>query len=118
MTDSVPTKPIKVLITTDLEVIQGYLHVKVGGYQSRISDLLNAKDIKFLPITDAVFLNVNNPKKEPDQVETIIVRIDSIRSVVPDSSSEEKAVKEAEIEAEAEKEHEEPDSNLQPKGWG
>jgi hypothetical protein len=112
METKVPTKPVKVMITTDDYEIQGYLHIKVGGYQSRLSDLLNAKDTKFLPVTDVVFLGVNNPEGEPTSADTMIIRIESIKSVVPDTAAEKKAA----AEAKAEGDHKNP--NVQPKGWG
>jgi hypothetical protein len=108
----IPTKPVKVMITTDDYEIQGCLHIKVGSYQSRLSDLLNAKDVKFLPITDAVYLGVNNPEGKPSHADIMIVRIDSIKSVVPDTEAEKKATK----EAQAENDYKNP--NVQPKGWG
>lgn len=110
MQAKVPTKPIKVMITTDDYEIQGYLHIKVGGYQSRLSDLLNAKDTKFIPVTDAVYLSVTNPDGRPQQADTMIVRVDTIKAVVPDTREEKKANKEVQAMS--------PDKNISPQGWG
>lgn len=93
MVAKVPTKPVKVTITTDDFLIQGYLHIKVGGYQSRISDLLNNKDARFIPITDAEFVDINNRVEPPQYTDTMIVRIDSIKAVVPDTADEANAAR-------------------------
>lgn len=98
------------MITTDDYEIQGYLHIKVGGYQSRLSDLLNAKDAKFIPITDAVYLQTHNPDGQPQHADTMIVRIDSIKAVVPYAEQEKKAMREAKSIGE--------DNDMKPKGWG
>lgn len=110
MEAKIPTKPIKVMITTDDYEIQGCLHIKVGGYQSRLSDLLNAKDTKFIPVTDAVYLGINNPDGQPQHADTMIVRIDSIKAVVPDTREEKKAAGEVRGQG--------LDGNVKPKGWG
>ena len=47
----ITTQAIKVMITTDVYEIEGFLHIKPGGYQSRVSDLLNAKGLQYIPIT-------------------------------------------------------------------
>jgi hypothetical protein len=112
MEAKVPTKPIKVSITTDDYEIQGYLHIKVGGYQSRLSDLLNAKDAKFIPVTDAVYLGVNNPEGTPAHADTMIIRISSIKAVVPNTAAEKKATNEIKGQADIN------NPNISPKGWG
>lgn len=40
---TVQTQAIRVMVTTDDYEIEGFIHVKPGGYQSRVSDLLNVK---------------------------------------------------------------------------
>lgn len=112
MRAKIPTKPVKVSITTDDYEIQGYLHIKVGDYHSRLSDLLNTKDAKFIPVTDAVYLSVNAPDAEPAHADTMIVRIDSIKSVVPDTEAEKKATREARSDGDMN------NPNISPKGWG
>jgi hypothetical protein len=92
------TKPVRALITTDDYEIQGCLHIRVGGQHSRISDMLNNRESKFIPITDAIFLGVNNPEGQPRHVETMILRIDSIKAIVPDADEERKATEEARAE--------------------
>jgi len=106
----IPTKPVKVMITTDDYEIQGHLHIKVGGYQSRLSDLLNSKDARFIPVTDAVYLQVNNPEGEPQHADTMIVRISSIKAVIPYPDEEKKAAEEYRSSG--------YEGNVKPKGWG
>jgi hypothetical protein len=108
----VPTKPVKVMISTDDYEIQGCLHIKVGSYHSRLTDLLNSKDAKFIAVTDALFLGINDPKGEPAYADTMIIRIDSIKAVLPDAEAEKKAIEEARTERNLQH----PDAR--PKGWG
>lgn len=79
----IQTKPIKVLITTDDYEIEGCMHIKPGGYQSRLSDLLNAKDLNYIPVTDAVFRKIRHPDEPPRRAETVILKLDTVKMVVP-----------------------------------
>lgn len=88
MHTKIQTRPIRVLVTTDDYEIEGYMHIKPGGYQSRISDLLNMRDVHYLPITQVRFRNLHRPDEPLREVETMIVRLDTIKVVVPlDSES-------------------------------
>lgn len=80
----IKTQPTKVLITTDDYEIQGLVHIKPGGYQSRVSDLLNARDLHFIPITQATYRSLRHPGEAPRQARTVIVRLDTIKMVVPE----------------------------------
>jgi hypothetical protein len=79
----IQTKPIKVMVTTDDYEIQGYMHIKPGGYQSRISDLLNVKELHYVPITDATFRKLRQPDEPPRKAQTLILKLDTIKMVVP-----------------------------------
>lgn len=79
----IQTKPIKVLITTDDYEIEGFMHIKPGGYQSRISDLLNAKDMHYVPITCAVFRKLRHPDEPARQADTLIIKLNTVKMVVP-----------------------------------
>jgi tRNA A58 N-methylase Trm61 len=96
MDAKVETHPIGVMITTREYEIQGDLHIMAGGYQSRISDLLNRRDNKFIPVTDAVFLSVRNPTSEPRHAETVLVKVDCIEMIVPNAEQEKKVAEEVE----------------------
>ena len=43
----------RILLETERHRIQGTVHLSRDGYRSRISDLLNASERDFLPLTDA-----------------------------------------------------------------
>ena len=79
----IQTKPIKVLITTEDYEIEGFLHIKPGGYQSRISDLLNAKELHYVPVTEAVFRKLRQPDEAPRHADTVILKLDTVKMVVP-----------------------------------
>jgi hypothetical protein len=83
MHTKIETHPVHVIVTTDDYEIDGYMHVKPGGYQSRISDLLNMREIHYIPITDASLRSVGLPEQPPRQAGTVIVRLDTIKMVVP-----------------------------------
>ena len=88
MHTKIETRPVHVIVTTDDYEIDGYMHVKPGGYQSRISDLLNMREIHYIPITDASFRNVRFPEQPVRQAGTVIVRLDTIKMVVPIGSEQ------------------------------
>jgi hypothetical protein len=96
MDPKVPTRPIRVMVTTREYEIQGNLHIMAGGYQSRISDLLNRRENKFIPITDAIFLSVRESNSEPRHAETVLVKVDCIEMIVPDADEEKRVAKEVE----------------------
>lgn len=79
----IQTKPIKVLITTDDYEIEGCMHIKPGGYQSRISDLLNAKELHYIPVTEVVFRKIRHPDEPPRHADTVILKLDTVKMVVP-----------------------------------
>jgi hypothetical protein len=82
------------MITTREYEIEGDLHIMAGGYQSRISDLLNRRDNKFIPITDVLFLSVRNPEDKPRHADTVLVKVDCIELIVPDIEEERKVAAE------------------------
>lgn len=84
----IETKTIRVLITTDDYEIDAFLHIKPGGYQSRVSDILNAKGQQYLPLTNATYRNIRNPGDPVRKVETLIIRVDTIKMVAPQNGSE------------------------------
>ena len=43
----------RILLETERHRIRGTVHLSRDGYRSRISDLLNASERDFLPLTDA-----------------------------------------------------------------
>lgn len=88
MDPKVATTPIRVMVSTREYEIQGDLHIVAGGYQSRISDLMNRRDNKFIPITDAIFLSIWDTDGEPRHAETVLVKVDCIEMIIPDAQVE------------------------------
>jgi hypothetical protein len=78
----IQTDAVRVVVTTDDYEIDGYMHVKPGGYLSRISDLLNSRDLHFVPITQATYRNLHSDD-QPCRAGTLILRLDTIKMVVP-----------------------------------
>lgn len=77
------TRAIKVLVITDDYEIHGCMHIKPGGYQARVSDLLNHKEVRYIPITDATFKSLDQTDEAVQTAETLIVRVDTIKMVAP-----------------------------------
>lgn len=71
------------MVTTDDYEIDGYMHIKPGGYQARLSDLLNIRELQYVPITDATFRSIKHPEEPPRTAQTLIIRVDTIKMVVP-----------------------------------
>jgi|SRR5665811_2286275 len=84
----IETEPIRVLITTDDYEIDGFMHIKPGGYQSRISDILNSKGIQYLAVTNAKYYDRRKPDELAHKVETLIIRMDTIKMVAPQNGAE------------------------------
>lgn len=80
----IQTETVRVIVLTDDHEIHGYMHVKPGGYQARVSDLLNHREIHYLPITEATYRSMHYPDEPPHRADTLIVRIDTIKMVVPE----------------------------------
>lgn len=82
------THPVRVLIITDDYEINGFIHVKPGGYLGRVSDILNQKEVRYIPVTDVVFHSLRNPDEPPRRAPTLIIRNDTIKMVAPESMHE------------------------------
>ena len=89
------TGTIKVSITTDDYEIEGFVHIKPGSYQSRVSDILNIKELHFIPLTHVTYRSIHNPGEPPRTAETMIVRLDTIKVVVPHENASDTAGAEA-----------------------
>ena len=81
------TQAIKVMVITDDYEIHGKMHVKPGGYQARVSDILNHKDVRYIPITAATFKSLVRPDEDAQIAEALIVRVDTIKMVAPEKES-------------------------------
>ncbi|MBE0428882.1 MAG: hypothetical protein IBX61_03310 [Thermoleophilia bacterium] len=83
MHSKIQTEPVRVWIATGDHEIDGYMHVKPGGYQSRISDVLNASDNDYIPVTEAGIRSLRNPQEQPRKADILILRLDTIKMVIP-----------------------------------
>jgi hypothetical protein len=90
---AIQTQTVRVSVTTDDYEIEGFIHVKPGGYQSRVSDLLNVKDLHFIPMTQVTYQSLRHPDEPPRTSDTLIVRLDTIKMVIPQNCLD-KVVKE------------------------
>ena len=77
------TETIRVLLSTDDYEINGLIHVKPGSYQSRVIDILNLKEQHFVPLTHVTYRSLRHPNEPPRSVDTLIVRLDTIKMAVP-----------------------------------
>ena len=86
ISSQIHTQTIRVLLTTDDYEIDGLMHVRPGSYQSRVSDILNVKELHFVPLTHVTYRSLKNPNEPPRSVDTLIVRLDTIKMAVPQES--------------------------------
>lgn len=80
---TVQTQAIRVTVITDDYEIEGFIHIKPGGYQSRVSDMLNIKELHFIPLTHVTYKSLQHPDEPPRTSDALIVRLDTIKMVVP-----------------------------------
>lgn len=83
MTFGVKTVPVRVKVYTDEYVVTGLLHTKPGGYKERVSDIVNDPTARFLVITDATFRSVTLPSATAKRCDSLVVRVDDIKLLVP-----------------------------------
>ncbi|MHB9054433.1 MAG: DUF6812 domain-containing protein [Thermoleophilia bacterium] len=83
ISSKIQTQTIRVLLTTDDYEIDGLVHTRPGSYQSRVSDILNVKEMHFVPLTHVTYRSLRNPNEPPRSVDTMIVRLDTIKMAVP-----------------------------------
>jgi len=77
------TEAIRVSMITDDYEIDGFMHIKPGSYQSRVSDVLNIKELHFIPLTNVNYRSLRFPNEPRRTADTMIVRLDTIKMVVP-----------------------------------
>jgi hypothetical protein len=75
----VPTQPerVRVFLKGGL-VAEGNAHKHVGGYQTRISDILNRDHNSFIALTDVTY---QGPHAPPTRTDTFLVHVDDIVGV-------------------------------------
>lgn len=65
------------IFTSDF-IIEGNVHLKLGGYQERISDILNLGKMKYLPVTEAKYIERSGKSEEQAESNCVIVNVDAI----------------------------------------
>lgn len=75
----VPTNPVRVRIFLRTGAqIQGLAHIKAGGYQRRISDVLNLGQVKYIAVTEVVF---SVEGQSPVRTKCMLVNVEDISLV-------------------------------------
>jgi hypothetical protein len=77
------TEKIKVMIETSRYSIEGTVHPLAIAYRSRLSDLLNRKDISFLSVTDVKVFNPDNPDVPDYTAPYLAVNTEQIQTIRP-----------------------------------
>ena len=83
MAYGVKTVPVRVKIYTDEYVVTGLLHTRPGGYKERVSDIVNDPTARFVVVTEATFRSVSLPSATAKRCESLVVRVDDIKLLVP-----------------------------------
>jgi len=77
------TQPVKARIVTDEYEIEGNVHIKPGVYRGRVSDILNAPEVEFIPVTQAKCTSRASSDCEPVETDCTIVQVRTIKMVFP-----------------------------------
>lgn len=80
---NVKTLPVRARILTDEYDIEGNVHLKEGHYRGRVSDILNAPEIEFIPVTDAKCTSRESADAETVEADCTIVQVSTIKMVFP-----------------------------------
>lgn len=80
---SVKTLPVKARILTDDFEIEGNVHLKPGTYRGRVSDILNAPEVEFIPVTQARCTSRGPQDSEPVEADCTIIQVSTIKMVFP-----------------------------------
>jgi hypothetical protein len=77
------TQQVKAKIVTDEYEIEGNVHIKPGVYRGRVSDILNAPEVEFIPVTQAKCTSRGSADSKPVQTDCTIVQVRTIKMVFP-----------------------------------
>lgn len=89
--DAQPTQPVRVRVyLRSGAVITGLAHIQVGGYQKRLSDVLNMAATNYIPVTEATYTVAGGPDRTTD---CILVNVSDISMVDATAASAEDAAK-------------------------
>lgn len=79
----VKTQQVRAKILTDEYEIEGNVHLKPGSYRGRVSDILNAPEAEFIPVTQARCTSRNSAGSSPVSTDCTIVQVKTIKMVFP-----------------------------------
>ena len=77
------TQPVRAKILTDEYEIEGNVHIKPGIYRGRVSDILNAPEVEFIPVTQATCTSRGSVDSKPIETDCTILQVRTIRMVFP-----------------------------------
>lgn len=77
------TQPVRAKLITDEYEIEGNVHIKPGVYRGRVSDILNAPEVEFIPVTQATCTSRSSAESKPVETDCTIVQVRTIRMVFP-----------------------------------
>lgn len=77
------TQPVRAKLITDEYEIEGNVHIKPGVYRGRVSDILNAPEVEFIPVTQATCTSRGSTDSKPVETDCTIVQVRTIRMVFP-----------------------------------
>lgn len=77
------TQPVRAKILTDQYEIEGNVHMKLDKLHGRVSQILDAPDIEFIPVTQATCTSRKSADSQPVQTDCTIVQVKTIRMVFP-----------------------------------
>jgi len=76
-------QPVRARILTDEYEIEGNVHLKPGTRLGRVSDILNAPEAEFIPVTQASCTSRGSADSTPVETDCTIVQVRTIRMVFP-----------------------------------
>jgi hypothetical protein len=74
--------PVRVRVEMDQRVYVGYIRLLESDFRSRVSDLLNEPERRFLPLSDVEMLDARTGEIV-GRVPLLLVRLDAIDVLVP-----------------------------------
>lgn len=77
------TEHVRVVIETARFTVVGTVHPPALSYRSRLSDLLNQKEVTFLSVTDATVYAAGDRDRELYSTPYLAINLDSIEIVQP-----------------------------------
>jgi hypothetical protein len=77
------TQTQRVVLETSTRRIVGDLTLPVEGYRTRVSDLLNRRDLAFLAVTDATLEELDDSGSKPASLDFVAIGIGQLEIVYP-----------------------------------